>query len=232
MMKYSGVALLLAVFLLPACSYFHSGDRVDVNNSQTIDLLDGQVAPQSPAEIFAARSGGSVQIYSLDGPAVDPTKVVEHNAGPEGYRLGENPSVEIYGFDGVANAAAPIRAPVQAATLNNTAIYFDHGSAALDSGDHEILRSVARSFDPAARKGLDIVGFSSVDSSIVNTARRQAKNFELSAKRAANVGNALVDYGVPPQAIRVTGRGEISGSEGRGNFNSNASARRVEIISE
>lgn len=230
---FSRFVLLAAVFMLPACSYFNANEDIEVTNADSIDLLRDTTQAEGDrySEIVRNRSDGRIEVYNLDGAAAS-----ADNLGAEPARIaGGDPSVEIYSLDGGLKTVAPnfgnvqpARVPAVVETVSlqgagdaNGVVYFDHGSAALDSEDIAIIRDVAQRFNGAGK--INVVGGASASSSITDPVARKLAHLRLSAKRALNVAKALVLQGVSPDVVHVSGRGEaVSGDE--------AGSRRVDIL--
>ena len=84
-------------------------------------------------------------------------------------------------------------------------IYFGHAGAGLNGQDRDVLRKVARIH--AQRGGaVHIVGHASQRTATMDMVAHRMANLDISMKRAENVADTLVRFGVPREAIQVEAR--------------------------
>lgn len=94
-------------------------------------------------------------------------------------------------------------------------VYFEPGAAELDIGDVVVVEDAAMMARLAEAEAIDVVGFADPSGS-------SAANERLSKERADAVAQALVEMGVPAEALRVSGQGAVATGDA-------AASRRVEI---
>ncbi len=137
-------------------------------------------------------------------------------------------------------SAEPSSAQVQRALTPDeeglVVVYFDYGSATLSVGDVDKLKGLAARFDPARGVGLDVMGHASVSSQIDDPVARKVANLKESMDRAFAVARVLIENGIPPEALRVSGWGEVRPPDPSlgysGDLNDDSMLRRVEIFSQ
>lgn len=105
----------------------------------------------------------------------------------------------------------------------SAAVYFDHGSATLDSAADNTIEAVAQNANSAA---LAVNGYASTTAVITDPIKRKMVNLKLSMDRAFAVARALIDKGVSPDTVRTVGWGEAAPLAGA---DAEAASRRVEI---
>lgn len=180
-------------------------------------------------------SDPSVEIYPLDDAMARRLDAIPSNSRPAAPTakieqpetldsFEEQPPVSLQGFP-----QDPTTLAVNTPPPNLTAVYFDHGSAEIDSSGINTLDAIADTFNPALGIGLEIVGHASTDSEITDPISRKVTNLKESMNRAFNVAAILIKQGVPPEALRVTGMGETLPVRGPNPYNDSSTARRVEI---
>jgi len=186
-------------------------------------------------------SGGSVEIYDLDGPvplmdngpSVPPVYMAD-----TGIPLATDPRVTVYPLDGdysaypVApswpNATLPINPmPVSGprTSAGRTSIYFPHGSANIEGKDQAVLLEAveAAKFAPVDR--VIVEGYASQQAQTGDPVRAKILNLKESLKRASTVSEQLIEQGVPAEKIKTVGWGDTKPSGG-----DEAQERRVDIV--
>lgn len=241
---------------MSACSSVpENSEPIDVTNVEVYD--DHAFDINNVQDVIYAQSKGDVEVYNLDRPLGDDRVVPSPYRGvqPRGTYSPE-PSVEIFLLDDVEPAIRPVARPPaprvvqqavapepivlggaepafesESAAPGLVTVYFDHGSAKLDAGDLDVVALVAERFDPAQGVGLDVMGHASVDAQVTDPVQRKIANLKESMNRAFSVAKALIERGVPAEAIRVTGWGETRPPRGGASgFDDGQALRRVEIL--
>lgn len=147
-----------------------------------------------------------------------------------------NRSVQIFSLDdplpGASMSDAGPLMPEMTAGPDNSrklVIFFEHDSATLTPEALAGVQEVAKHFNPAERRGLTVEGHASARASSDNAKQRHIVNLQVSMDRAFAVSRALIEGGVPPEAIRVAAWGDTHPPlENYGKSQEDA-ARRVEI---
>ncbi len=110
-------------------------------------------------------------------------------------------------------------------------IHFPSGSARLSQEDHATLKRVAaQRRDHGAR--IRVVGHSSRWTTDMPPSRNKIVNLNISLDRASAVSRALLDYGVPPEALSITATATSQPVAVEDMPRSEAKNRRVEIFIE
>lgn len=240
-----------------------NADSVDLMNGTAGYEASGDM---SLRDVILDKTDGRVEIYDLDAPApadlptyvpsqtpsVQPY-VSEYAAPPPqieppmplqpiGQPVGEDSSVEIYSSS-ESSAYQPPQEPAAAGAqappdINDglVTVYFDHGSSSLSADDDAVIQMLVARFDPSQGVGLDVMGHASAQSQIEDPVARKIANLKESMDRAYAVAAALIKSGIPPEALRVSGWGDLrpptQGSGVPGGLDPEAAARRVEIFSQ
>lgn len=254
----SRFVLIGAALMLSACSYFDTGEDLDVSHQpqETVDLMNGggyqNTGDVSYQDVVRNNSNGSVEIYSLDvplptdvptyAPSPQPTiqpsmqmymnEVERQDLSNEPYYLSDGG--EGYSLDGGATSYNVEEEPIAPVSSDGGlhTVYFDFGSAKLDQSDLEIVQDVARSFDSSNGVGFDVMGHASVDADIDDPVERKILNLKQSMERAYAVAAALIRQGVPAEALRVSGWGEVRPPLNiPPGMDADEASRRVEIFS-
>jgi len=240
---------VLVSFLLAGCSYFDTAPPVV--SQGTVGAQGGAVKLPLPADgdvagAVARSTKGAVQIFSLD-PAADfsghgdslPSKggaieVSPLRAVPPHGHLDSsvspamgNASVQIFSLEGgAAMGSATEFTPLSdkpAMDSGKAVIFFDHDSTKLGTKDLALLDSVAQS----AAKEIRVEGYASVRAGEQTEEKsRRIVNLKVSTARAFAVARALIQRGVPAEAIRLSAWGDV-GQTGQAE---ESRARRVEIF--
>ena len=221
--------------------------------------VEVQPQPVDLPSVISANTKGSVQIFDFDSPAlavrsveapslepearvVEPAPAVPVTPIPAGNIsvFSADPSVQIFPLDDIVPPdLAPIAAPAQpmrkeefvavnAANGDRVIVYFNHDSATLTSEAQAQLDSVAGSFNTAAR-GITVEGHASIRANYNDAAQRKIVNLKISMNRAFAVAAALIQRGVPAEAIRVMAWGDAQPAGNLDGKTAEEAARRVEI---
>ncbi|MCB1652035.1 MAG: OmpA family protein [Alphaproteobacteria bacterium] len=194
----------------------HMSDELGVEGIQSSNAREIDPARAVPVDsVFGANDylsymthSSSVQIFSLD----------------DGY---ENVPVSIQEM--VMPSAALDLNPAIPADPAKTVVYFDHGSAILNTQGRQKVDGVASRFNVAAGRGLLIEGHASVRANYADAAQRSLVNLKISLDRALAVSRALIERGIPAEAIKTVGWGDARPPMQVEGMSAEAAARRVEI---
>ncbi|HAJ19079.1 MAG TPA: hypothetical protein DCL95_03310 [Rhodospirillaceae bacterium] len=133
-------------------------------------------------------------------------------------------------------SAAPIAqqtasvAAAPTATQMIATIYFPSGGETLTERDRGILRQVAQIYQRDGGKRVVIVGHSSQSGVQGSQSEQALVNYKVSLDRAASVGQALVDAGIPLNDIVVDARGSKELKYSEETEAGEAGNRRAEIF--
>ena len=221
--------------------------------------VDVKPQPVDLPSVISANTQGSVQIFDFDSPAPGARSIVTPSPEPQARVVepapavpvtpipssnisvfSADPSVQIFPLDDIVPAdLAPIAAPAQpmrkeefvavnAANGDRVIVYFNHDSATLTQEAQAQLDGVASSFNTAAR-GITIEGHASIRANYNDAAQRKIVNLKVSMNRAFAVAAALIQRGVPADAIRVMAWGDAQPPRDLNGKTADEAARRVEI---
>ncbi len=240
-----------------------NGDSVDLMTNTSGYEPSGEM---SLHDVILDKTDGRVEIYDLDAPPPDdlPTYVPSQQPSIQPYvsqyaappaqiepptrlqPLGADPSVETYSSSESADYP-PLEPPAQVSSMSEpgpqpeindglVTVYFDYGSSSLTPDDLDIIQLLTQRFDPTRGVGLDIMGHASAQSEIEDPVERKLANLKESMDRAYAVASALIKNGIPSEALRVSGWGDLrpptQASGVSGGMDPEAAARRVEIFSQ
>jgi outer membrane protein OmpA-like peptidoglycan-associated protein len=168
--------------------------------------------PAAPTESEAAN--GAVTVNPSQVPQITPSR------GGEPIQLPSEVQQYIGSQAGDARQTAALRSPplrtgeasvapdsAAAAGERVAVIYFPHAGADLRADDREVLRRVAEIYRENDG-GLRIVGHASSRTATMDMITHRMVNLDVSMKRAENVADALVRFGVPRDRIQVEARSD------------------------
>lgn len=118
-------------------------------------------------------------------------------------------------------APAPAPAPIQQISLSADA-NFDFDKAVLKPAGQAEIDAFLGKLAGAKVTGINVIGHT-------DSIGAEAYNQKLSEKRAAAVANYMVSKGVPPEALRVSGRGESQPVADNSTKAGRAANRRVDV---
>ncbi|MCF8496240.1 MAG: OmpA family protein [Alphaproteobacteria bacterium] len=229
-------SILAACALLASCSYFDEPEPVlDQPAAEKFDLTAGGGTVDSYAGSGAGSrqlfSGGSVEVFSLDGgAAASPVSAPSSSPVAPVAPVLREPSARAPSlFDESAPAASetPRHESTPERLQEPALIFFDHDSASLDEEDQKIIAEIfgfyTESKEAGESIGFDVEGHASTESSISDETTRKIVNLNMSADRAIAVAKGLIERGIPSESIKVCALGE-TGMAG------NSDSRRVEIF--
>ncbi|MEL7474288.1 MAG: OmpA family protein [Planctomycetota bacterium] len=122
--------------------------------------------------------------------------------------------------------------PAQGMLRFSSDLTFASGSADVQAGAQSSLQALASVLNSASAGGynVEIVGHTDAQRISARTAQRHPTNTHLSAHRAISVRRELVNLGVAPERMKISGWGEhrpVTANRGTGNTPQN---RRVEVL--
>lgn len=248
----------LCSVMLSACS--SNEEVIDVekpSGGATVDLTNGKVYDDfNDIDTSSAARGVSspnVEIFSLDGASAHNSQAVSYDSPAPDQSQGAigNSSVEIspVGQPDISYARtlrppsyrdAPVtrRQPEQGNFVNIAApgepmvrIYFDHGSAELDTQDVQKIASIGQKYNANQGNIISVEGHASERAVVDDPRKRKEINLKVSMDRAYAVARALIYNGIPANSIRTVAWGEERPPEQINGMNAESAARRVEIQS-
>ncbi len=217
--------------LLAGCAggiFGSSDEEVAVENNTMYSTTAPDAASMPTGQMAQYMSGGSVEVYSLDGA---PDMMAQSGAGgmDDGGRPAINDSsVTVYPFDsGYAPGLPPMAPPSTArpdfaspfAAGGPATVLFKHNSAGLSSEAKQTIGQVAGS----AAGSVKVEGHASTRSAATDPIERHMVNLKMSMDRALNVSRELIRKGVPAESIETTAFGDTRPASDE------AASRRVEI---
>lgn len=153
-----------------------------------------------------------------------------------------DPSVEIFPLDGgvpLSNVTypAPVRQPIKPEeyafaqpSSDKVVVYFAHDSAALNPQGFQKIAGVAQRFNTVANTApLKVEGHASIRANYNSAAQKRIVNLKVSMDRAFAVSRALIEQGVPAEAIQVMAWGDTRPPVDLNGKSAESAARRVEI---
>ena len=132
-------------------------------------------------------------------------------------------------------AAAPLGAAPQPAALPSGQliglIFFGHGSTVLDAEDRQVLQQII-AIQQQMGRGIRVVGHASARTGLVDPAKHQVANFNISLQRANNVAAELVRLGAGQDQVQVVAMADSVPVYHEFSATGEAGNRRVEIYLE
>lgn len=249
--RLNTLPLFTLALVLGGCSYWVTEPEVS-GDAEQIDLTQQQrvVPSRDIGQVVYESSNGSVQLFSLDNDAgFNPDYKMPEQQPAQQWRSegpfingsltplsSEDPSVEIYGFDDVVYAEpAAAKAPAvkkpqyEVQGQDTVVVYFGHDSVALNTDSGDKIADVARAFNAGEMGPITVEGHASVRANYPNETTRKAVNLRISMNRAFIVAKALMDQGVPAEAIKLVARGDTIPPTELGGKTQEEASRRVEI---
>ena len=253
------LCIFCASVVLVGCSYFDTDEHAALQTEKMpVEEPIYEPQPISVSEAIANSTDGRVQVFDLDNasplPAspsnaaldVQPSSAVPvASAQQVPLVYSADPSVQIFLFDDVVAPAVPpanveVAAPVSQPAReedyvmladgdDRVVVYFSHDSAALSQQAISKISSVAGSFNNAAGRGLTVEGHASIKANYQDAAQRRVVNLKISMDRAFAVASALIQQGIPAEAIRVMAWGDAVPPRELNGKTQEEAARRVEI---
>lgn len=204
-------------------------------------------------------SGGTVQIFSLDEtqPSVPVTP-----AASDGMPATQDSAVTIFPLSGDGSGyvapgmmppsvvrpdyQSPFPAPQTVlpssslrpltsgalGVLSPSRIYFNHNSKTLDAAGRQTARDVANVYKSAPGAPLKVEGHASTRAKTDDPVERRLVNLKVSMDRALSVSRALIQNGVPADAIQTTAWGDTKPALVTPDRDAESASRRVEIFSD
>lgn len=233
----AGCSLILA-----SCDHLSSsGEKIAVQN--------GAGAPSAVdmplSQMTQYMSGGSVEVYGIDGPVGGDDMMTSGPALPTdngGRSYGGDASVQVYPMDDGAplyeGGVPPMMPPSGARQdypspfkdhegllpMDSSAakVFFDHNSTAIKPEGRKTISQVAHS----ATGAVQVDGHASTRAESSDPVARHIVNLKTAMDRAFNVSRELMREGVPAEAITTSAYGDTRpAAEGE------AASRRVDIRS-
>ncbi len=240
-LKFKTTSVLTVLLLLGGCSYWDT--EPEVTNEV---VVEPEPAPgRDVGQVIYERSNGSVQLFNLDddtgfdpdyrspAPVPQAGTAPSFNSGSLTPLRSGDPSVEVYPFGDVVYAqqnTQPLKKPqFEAQGQDNVVVYFGHDSVALNTASREKIAEVASRFKSGEMGALTIEGHASVRANYPSETTRQTVNLRISMNRAFNVAKALIDSGVPAEAIKLVARGDTVPPSVLNGKTPEEASRRVEI---
>lgn len=220
------------------------GDEIaTVNDTSALNMSTGDMAQYM--------SGGSVEVFGLDGEAIrndGPYLPADHAGTP----YSGDSSVVVYPMDGGgADIIAPpgmmppsdaqggypspfagqgefmpgpqsMLSPSDLRSGQPARVYFDHNSSAVNEAGRQVVGHVAQS----ASGPLAVEGHASARTEAKDPVARHMTNLKVSMDRALSVSRELMSKGVPAEMIKTSAFGDT-----RPALDGEAASRRVEIYS-
>ncbi len=168
-----------------------------------------------------AASTPNVQIFSLDD---------DENISAAGWGNGYTPQSLVSPYTSTQPMMREDDIVIQDGVGNRAIVYFEHDSADVHGGEIAKIERISSIFNPAAGQGLTIEGHASVQANYADRAQRGMVNLKISLDRAYNVAREMIARGVPPEAIRVIGRGDTIPVDEVNGMSAEQASRRVEIL--
>lgn len=218
--------------LLAGCAggiFGGSDEEVAVENNTMYSTTSLDAAGMPTGQMAQYMSGGSVEVYSLDG-----APEMTAQSGVAGMDNGGRPaindsSVTVYPFENPAYAPGlPPMMPPSAARQDFSSpfaaggpatVLFKHNSAGLSSEAKQTIGQVAG----GAAGPVKVEGHASTRSAATDPIERHMVNLKMSMDRALNVSRELMRKGVPAESIETTAFGDTRPASDE------AASRRVEI---
>lgn len=240
--------------LLSGCS--GNEEVIDVekpNGGATVDLTNGKVYDDfDDMDMVSTAQGVSspnVEIFSLDGAPSDESLSFDSPAPDRAQGAIGNSSVEISDIGqpdityarnlrppNYRNAPVTPTQPAQGNFVNIAApgepmirIYFDHGSADLDTQDVQKIASIGQKYNANQGNIISVEGHASERAEVDDPRKRKEINLKVSMDRAYAVARALIYNGIPANSIRTVAWGEERPPEQIEGMDAESAARRVEI---
>lgn len=123
----------------------------------------------------------------------------------DGYSYEDTSVIATTPFE-IYSASAPLP-PTNAAWSKELAIFFDHGSSRLDTQDRQSLRQLADTLKQTEGR-IYIVGYASARSQASSEQQNRLLNLRMSLKRAWEVGERLISFGLSSDRIDMTSHGD------------------------
>ncbi|MCC6598896.1 MAG: OmpA family protein [Alphaproteobacteria bacterium] len=212
-------------------------DEVESSTMRSLGGSRGWSSGGSPGPV--SDGDGAMNIAPLR--AVSPPGQL---SAPEGGKsssvFSADPSVKVFSLDDNLAGMAPLGvgaltpenfepAPMYAGGPNISVIYFDHDSHTLNAEALGILSQLSEAFNPAYGQGISVEGHASVTANYADDKQREIVNLKISMDRALAVSRALIERGVPAEAIRVLAWGATRPPRELNGRTPEEAARRVEI---
>jgi outer membrane protein OmpA-like peptidoglycan-associated protein len=232
MLMAAGCALFLSGC---ATGIFGGGEEeIAVENNTMYSTTTPDAANLPTSEMAQYMSGGSVEVYSIDGPAFsggDGSAGSMASMDDGGRPAINDSSVTVYPFESpayVAPGLPPMMPPSAArrdfaspfAAGGPATVLFKHNSSSLSSEAKQTIGQVAGS----ASGPVKVEGHASTRSVATDPVDRHMVNLKMSMDRALNVSRELMRKGVPAESIETTAFGDTRPAPG-----GEAASRRVEI---
>jgi len=109
-------------------------------------------------------------------------------------------------------------------------IYFSHGAVGVNNAGKQVTASVANQCRTTGCSVVKVEGHASTRAEAKDEVQRRMINLKVSMDRAMNVMRQLVRDGVPPESIQVTAHGDRVPPVAVPSGDTEAAARRVEIL--
>ncbi|MEM7651259.1 MAG: OmpA family protein [Pseudomonadota bacterium] len=197
----------------------------------------------APAYDPLAQAPTTLSVSSSDVAAVPPTPVMREPIGRVAV-YSADPSVQIFPFDDLPPVTSSIASELppsqpmreeEFVAVNDVngekvIVYFNHDSATLGQNALAKLDGVAQRFNTASR-GITVEGHASIRANYNDAAQKRVVNLKVSMDRAFAVASALIQRGVPAEAIRVMAWGDTQPARELDGKTEEEAARRVEISS-
>lgn len=180
-------------------------------------------APTTPAPTPAPTAAPAPSAAPKPAPAPQPLTSSSAGTAPV------QPSTPPPSAAPIAQQTASVAAAPTATQMIAT-IYFPSGGETLTERDRGILRQVAQIYQRDGGKRVVIVGHSSQSGVQGSQSEQALVNYKVSLDRAASVGQALVDAGIPLDDIVVDARGSKELKYSEETEAGEAGNRRAEIF--
>lgn len=196
--------------------------ETSVRAGEPEDAAGTGTAAQGPARsgengrAAAGRNGAAVQVNRSQIPQIQPSREGEPVRLPTRVRQRVGTGTGDGAASGGAQTARLQTPPASAGQVQPQAdtgaagqqlavIYFGHAGAGLNGEDRQVLQKVAKLYKKRGGN-LRVVGHASSRTATMDMIRHRMVNLDISMRRAENVADALVRYGVPRGRITVEAR--------------------------
>ena len=248
------IAIALMATSLSACETVGTEDK----KVEVAQPMSDTELKQTYNDAMKNTADGSVQVFSLDDSdmsvpyqgGVDPLTPVGSNL-PQGVGkpFGGDSNVMVFSLDGPSAAPAargdipqmippggPMSLtptpfdPAQAGGDGVSRIYFSHGGLNLNAAGKEVTSFVTDKCKAGGCGVVKVEGHASTRAEAKDEIQRRLINLKVSMDRAMNVSRQLIRSGVSADAIQVTAHGDRVPPVVVPGGDTEAAARRVEII--
>lgn len=237
--------------LLSGCSYFHGemvkndqGPAVEIaedilrpaqsqtsSNTQAVEVF-GSDAGANAASVLVA--GNNIEIFPIDGDAswADDVYATRQKIESNSFKLRTfskaSAPVQTDAAPALVKEKKSMTSAAAAAVGDKTVsrVYFSHDGRMLDQGDREALFEMSQNAPDGV---IQVIGYSSAESSIKDPITRQLVNLRVSLDRAYEVSKNLIENGVPAKNILTSGWGEAHPAPATEDMSADAASRRVDV---